>query len=358
MAPLAEPAPSLTPTAAEASADTTPVIPAATSQTSSASVAAEVTPTPLVTVAAAVAPPVVSQCNPPDFPTGAGFEVTCTVTIVNTVTPAGASNSTVTTTACIAAAGVIPPAGCAGPVTTTSDQLVTSVDQCNGIVNGGGSNVTCDIRVTNNVPVGTTTSDVTAKQCIGSGAEGTEPTTDCNPPAPNTLNPTVDQCNGSANGGGAQRRVKCTVSGDVSALPVTIDQCNGSANGGGSTVTCTVSITNNFIAVVPPVVVPPVEPPPVVVAVASNPTSTPAAPAADSATSLAPASNSAVGNSAIGNSARSSTAGPRPSGTSLARTGTDTRAMMLLALMTMVLGGLLILLSGWPTRRRRNAGFS
>jgi len=273
---------------------------------------------------------------------------------------------------------VIPPAGCAGPVTTTSDQLVTSVDQCNGIVNGGGSNVTCDIRVTNNVPVGTTTSDVTAKQCIGSGAEGTEPTTDCNPPAPNTLNPTVDQCNGSANGGGAQRRVKCTVSGDVSALPVTIDQCNGSANGGGSTVTCTVSITNNFIAVVPPVVVPPVEPPPVVVppvepppvvvppvepppvvvAVASNPTSTPAAPAADSATSLAPASNSAVGNSAIGNSARSSTAGPRPSGTSLARTGTDTRAMMLLALMTMVLGGLLILLSGWPTRRRRNAGFS
>jgi hypothetical protein len=55
-------------------------------------------------------------------------------------------------------------------------------------------------------------------------------------------------------------RVKCNVTGPATALPVSINQCNGSANGGGSTVTCTTRFVNNFITSSP------------------TPTSTPASP--------------------------------------------------------------------------------
>ena len=41
--------------------------------------------------------PAVAQCNPPDFPITAGFQVTCTVTVVNTTSSSGATSSTVTT---------------------------------------------------------------------------------------------------------------------------------------------------------------------------------------------------------------------------------------------------------------------
>lgn len=180
---------------------------------------------------AAVAPtaPVVAQCNPPAFPIGAGYEVTCDVTIQNTIS-AGGTQSTVTATSCLGAAGVGPPFGCTTTV-TTSNQLVTAVNQCNGIVTGGGSNVTCNVRVVNTVPATKTTSGVTVNQCIGSGQDGgTQPTVAC-APSSNTTNATVDQCNGSGNGGGASMRVKCTVTGMATATPVTINQCNGSANG-------------------------------------------------------------------------------------------------------------------------------
>ena len=186
-----------------------------------------------------------SQCDPPAFPTGAGYQVTCHVSVDNTVTASGATSSTVTATACLAAAGVLPPAGCT-TTTTTSSHLVTSVNQCNGIVYGGGSNVTCDVTVTNSIPTGTATSGVTVNQCNGSGTGGgTAPTVVCAPTG-STTNATVTQCNSSGNGGGGSQRVKCTVSGAATALPVAIDQCNGSANGGGSTVTCATAITNNF----------------------------------------------------------------------------------------------------------------
>src|ERR1700677_4528611 len=74
--------------------------------------------------------PNVSQCNPPDFPTGAGLQVTCSVTVENTTSSTGATSSTVTTSACLAAAGVVYPS-CPlnlGPVTSTvtSTQLVLS----------------------------------------------------------------------------------------------------------------------------------------------------------------------------------------------------------------------------------------
>ena len=200
--------------------------------------------------ASAASAPAATQCNPPAYPTGAGFQVTCTFTIDNTVTRTGATSSTITGTACLAAAGVLPPFGCTTTV-STSNQLVTSVNQCNGITYGGGSNVTCKVAVVNTVVAGTSTPGVSVNQCIGSGTGGgTAPTEVCSPVAA-TTGATVTQCNGSGNGGGAMDRVQCTVTGGATALPVTVTQCDGSSNGGGSTVTCTTAFTNTFEAATP-----------------------------------------------------------------------------------------------------------
>jgi len=199
---------------------------------------------------AAATAPAAAQCDPPAFPTGAGYQVTCTIAINDTVSSAGAAASTVTATACLAAAGVTPPFGCITTV-TTSNQLVTSVDQCNGIIVGGGSNLTCDVSVVDTVPAGTPTLGVTVNQCIGSGAGGgTQPTLLCDPVA-STTTATVTQCDGSGNGGGASTRVQCDVIGGTTAEPITINQCNGSSNGGGSTVTCAATFANNFVAAAP-----------------------------------------------------------------------------------------------------------
>ncbi len=201
---------------------------------------------------AAATAPAAAQCNPPDgypttAPAGKGQEVSCNISIVNSVATNGATSSTITTTACLAAAGVLPPAGCTTTV-VGSTQLVSTVNQCNGIIVGGGSNLTCNVTLTNDIASGTPTSGATVNQCIGSGAGGgTQPTVVCAPVA-STTNATVTQCNGSGNGGGGSIRVQCTVIGDESAVPVTINQCNGSSNGGGSTVTCTTTIANDFIA--------------------------------------------------------------------------------------------------------------
>jgi hypothetical protein len=200
-------------------------------------------------------PPAVAQCNPPEFPTPDADQVTCVVTVVNNVSSSGATSSTVTTTACLAAAGVTFPS-CplsVGPVTstTTSTQLVTSVNQCNGIVYGGGSNTYCNVYVINNVPVGTAAPGVSVDQCVGSagGGGGGGSTQICNPTS-STTSATVTQCNGSGYGGGTyagETTVACTVTGGTSALPVTVNQCNGTGYGGGSAITCMSTFTNNFI---------------------------------------------------------------------------------------------------------------
>jgi hypothetical protein len=202
---------------------------------------------------AATGAPAVSQCNPPDFPTSAGFQVTCTVSVENYTSSSGATSSTVTTSACLGAAGVVYPS-CPlnlGPVTstTTSTQLVTSVNQCNGIVTGGGSNVYCNVSVTNNVPAGTAESGITVDQCIGSvtGAGGTVACT----PGGSTTNATVTQCNGSVTGGGTyagEPTADCTVTGSAASDPVTVNQCNGTATGGGSAVDCNATESEVFTA--------------------------------------------------------------------------------------------------------------
>ncbi|MBW3669527.1 MAG: hypothetical protein KY443_09990 [Actinobacteria bacterium] len=196
--------------------------------------------------------PAVHQCNADTYPTGAGWEATCRVTVENTLGGDGSTSSRVTTTWCLAAAGVLPPQGCTTDV-TTSNSLVSSVDQCNGIL-AGGSNMTCSVDIVNNVPVGTPTTGVTVNQCVGSGQGGVSPggpPTDCDPVAASTTGATVTQCNGSANGGGGPERVQCSVTGSTTALPVTVNQCNGST-AGGSTVTCDVTYTNNFVAATGP----------------------------------------------------------------------------------------------------------
>lgn len=199
---------------------------------------------------AATEAPAVHQCNADTYPTSAGWEATCEVVVENTLGSDGAMQSRVTTTWCLAEAGVLPPEGCV-PDVTTSSSLVTTVNQCNGIL-AGGSNVTCRVEVINNVPFGTQTTGVTVNQCVGSGQGGVSPggpPTNCDPVDSSTSGSTVTQCNGSANGGGAPERVQCSVTGAASALPVTVNQCNGST-AAGSTVTCDVSYTNRFAAAV------------------------------------------------------------------------------------------------------------
>ena len=195
--------------------------------------------------------PNVSQCNPPDFPTGAGLQVTCSVTVENTTSSTGATSSTVTTSACLAAAGVVFPS-CPlnlGPVTSTvtSTQLVLSVNECNGIVTGGGSNVYCTVNITNNVPAATPTSGVTVNQCNGS-VTGGGGTIACNPTG-STTGATVNQCNNSVTGGGTyagEPTAGCNVTGASSADPVTVNQCNYTAIGPGSAVTCSATFANVF----------------------------------------------------------------------------------------------------------------
>ena len=200
---------------------------------------------------AATGAPAVAQCNPPDYPITAGFQVTCTVTVANYTSASGATSSTVTTTQCLGAAGIVYPS-CPlsiGPVTNTvsSSQLVTSVNQCNGIVTGGGSNVYCSVYITNTVPAGTQESGVTTDQCVGSvtGAGGTMACA----PTSSTTNATVTQCNGSVTGGGTyagEPTAACTVTGAATADPVTVNQCNGTATGGGSAVACRTAVSDVF----------------------------------------------------------------------------------------------------------------
>jgi hypothetical protein len=186
----------------------------------------------------------VAQCNADTYPTGAGYQATCTLTVVNTITAAGAESSVVTTTACLAAAGVLPPSGCTTE-TTSSEELTTTISQCLGIVGGGGSNLTCNVVISNDVPADSPTAAVSVYQCVGSdnGGGGTPP--DCSPSG-SIVTATVNQCNGSSTGGGST--LACSVSGAVTAIPLSIQQCNGSANGGGSNVTCSVSVGDDFTA--------------------------------------------------------------------------------------------------------------
>lgn len=170
-------------------------------------------------------------------------------------------------------AGIMLAAGMvhAGSASDVAHAATTS--QCNGIENVGGRGVQCLMTVENalNVATGVATSTVTSTQCVG--AADAVSCSAASVVVYTELTTAVDQCNASANGGGATLRCSITVintitgtattaaaainqcvgsldTGDVRACtpdPATADasvdgitQCNGSVNGGGGSMTCSV----------------------------------------------------------------------------------------------------------------------
>lgn len=148
-----------------------------------------------VSATAEPAPDSISQCNAPDVVQADGREVKCSVTIDNFTTVEGVETSVVTTTVCEGPKDAVL---CEDSVTTHYDGHVTTVNQCNGILINGGSDVECDVTITNHVPEDTDTQLVTVNQCQGTGGSDGGPVT-CDPDVA-TDGAMIDQCNGSANG--------------------------------------------------------------------------------------------------------------------------------------------------------------
>jgi hypothetical protein len=178
----------------------------------------------------------------------AGQGMECTVTVDNYVDGVD-EHSTVTIQECHGAAFTVLLAPACTTTVIVNTELTVSVTQCNGTLNGGGSNVTCSVRVNNHFSGAAVPALVTFNQCVGSGDGGTSPTgtpLNCAPPGL-TIGATVTQCNGSVNGGGAPLRVNCDVpAASETALPVLVDQCNGTVNGGGSVLFCRAEFANTF----------------------------------------------------------------------------------------------------------------
>jgi hypothetical protein len=198
---------------------------------------------------ASAAPLAVLQCNGTDNSTNEA--VACTVVVTNTVNVAtGVKSSSTVVTECHGFANAEPV--CELPQTLNTNDVVLSVDQCNGSGNGTGSTVICSVEVINNIVGTATPQTVTINQCQESGAGGADATS-LNCDSYDSTDPstaTVVQCNGSGNGGGGILRVTCTVEGGstASVIPTTVNQCNGSGNGGGAYVTCSVAFTTNIVA--------------------------------------------------------------------------------------------------------------
>lgn len=189
-----------------------------------------------------------AQCsNVGPGPGGATTEMTCSVTIVNTIDGATRGSTVTVARQC----SLDPcPGGNQSATTTSSSDLITSVSQCNGSGNDAAHTTTCTVRITNNIssdtPGATPVRGVTVNQC-NSSAQGGGGSNTCDPFPATTTSADVAQCNGSANGGGGTIDCDVPPGGTVSgALPITVDQCNGTGNPGGSTVRCSTSITTNI----------------------------------------------------------------------------------------------------------------
>jgi len=196
-----------------------------------------------------------------------GLGLICQVTVVNTITATGGS-ATVTVHECHGAAGA-PSAACTDK-TSVLTEPVTTVNQCNDSINGGGGTLRCSVQITSNfysLSPGSTA--VTVNQCVGSGGGIT---TGCDPFPASTTSAAITQCNGSANGG-TLVGLTCTATGTMAAArALTINQCNGSANGGGALVICSASVLNNALSGTPP---PGTTPPTSTISESSSKTSSP-----------------------------------------------------------------------------------
>lgn len=196
----------------------------------------------------------VNQCN--DAGTVGGATITCAVTVTNNFAYNAATPSEPTGLATIVTSVSCPAAaGCPVGGTITSTTPVTSITQCDSSGLGSASTVNCTATVTNNLTGYPTGSAIVAgiSQCQNPGKVTTETCTAT--PAGNSQTgsggpggQSVSQCNSS---GGAGGTLTCTVTAPASrstGLPTTITQCNASGTTGASTVTCTATITNNFLS--------------------------------------------------------------------------------------------------------------
>lgn len=179
-----------------------------------------------------------------------GDGVECDVTITNEWNIATSTgSSTVVTRVCVGAANVdFGPGDCTETTVENLDDVTTSVDQCNGTANGGGSTLRCTVTITNTI-IGTgTPSAPSVNQCNNSFDGLLLPDGSSCDPVEATTDATIAQCNDSINGG-TQVSMVCTVgvSSISSALPMSVDQCNGSVNGGGALLACSTSITTTFV---------------------------------------------------------------------------------------------------------------
>lgn len=293
---------------------------------------------PLGATSPASAAGVVSQCN--GTFNAAAAQIECQVVIANTFDVAtGIGSSVVTVAEC---AGAPAAAICGAPVVTSYDFLTTSVDQCNGSVNAGGGVVICAVLISNTITGAAPTAPATVNQCAGSGQGGGDSPLLCDGYA-TTTGATITQCNGSVNGGGAPTRVNCSVgpSTETAVLPVTVNQCNGSANGGGALMFCSVQLVNNGVEVVytgPPLTttVPPVFPSIGGIDLISD------------VTQLEPVANPVVTPGTPALPGVPAAGGSRPGAAAqaeLAATGTEVMLPVLLALLTVAIGGAMTLVS-------------
>jgi hypothetical protein len=199
------------------------------------------------TAATAIAPTTTCSNGVDNTP---GLGLICEVTVVNRITVTGGS-AKVTVHECHGSYGV--PATACTTVTSHVGRAVTNITQCNDAGNGGGGNLRCTVRVTNNfIGLATGATPVSVNQCVGSGGGGGGGIT-CDPTPAAVTGAAITQCNGSANGGGVVPGSTCTATGTApSSHGVRINQCNGSVNGGGSKIVCFASITNIRVAVATP----------------------------------------------------------------------------------------------------------
>ena len=94
--------------------------------------------------------------------------------------------------------------GVGGSLDSASAATATAIQQCDGLSNVGGQQVTCSVTVVNNLNVatGNGSSTVTTVVCVGAAKTAGTCTTDVQ--REQTIVTSVDQCNGSGNGGGGE----------------------------------------------------------------------------------------------------------------------------------------------------------
>lgn len=223
-----------------------------------------------------------SQCNglQDGAPGGGVTRMQCDIVIVNTITANNTRSSTVTVTrSCLGGVDNACPAGAnlgvgnTGPVTSSSSDLITTVDQCNGSANGTAimtPPIQCTVRITNNISAAIvgTISPATLNQCNDTTVTAANT---CTPATATTTGATVTQCNESGQHGGGTVDCAFTLNSNMNdpeskvsaALPISINQCNGTGNSGGSKVVCNAFIRTNIVAVVVPTVSPTPSPTPV-----------------------------------------------------------------------------------------------